>query len=46
LENRQTFVGTCLDIDPLRGLVVQLHDGPIRFFHAADCTIIPCEKVF
>jgi BirA family biotin operon repressor/biotin-[acetyl-CoA-carboxylase] ligase len=46
LENRQTFVGTCLDIDPIRGLVVQLHDGPIRFFHAADCTIIPCEKVF
>lgn len=46
LENRHTFVGTCLDIDPVRGLVVQLHDGPIRFFHAADCTVIPCERIF
>lgn len=40
LENQQEFEGTCLDIDPSKGLLVQLNRGPIRFFHAANCTVI------
>jgi BirA family biotin operon repressor/biotin-[acetyl-CoA-carboxylase] ligase len=41
LENQQEFSGTCIDIDPAKGLVVQLNRGPVRFFHAANCTVIP-----
>ncbi|MEJ5260177.1 MAG: biotin--[acetyl-CoA-carboxylase] ligase [Anaerohalosphaeraceae bacterium] len=41
LENQQEFCGTCLDIDPAQGLLVQLNHGPVRFFHAANCTVIP-----
>jgi biotin-(acetyl-CoA carboxylase) ligase len=41
LENQQEFSGTCIDIDPAKGLVVQLNHGPIRFFRAANCTVIP-----
>ncbi|HOK66637.1 MAG TPA: biotin--[acetyl-CoA-carboxylase] ligase [Anaerohalosphaeraceae bacterium] len=43
LENQREFCGTCLDIDPAKGLLVQLHHGPVRFFHAANCTVIPFE---
>ncbi len=43
LENQREFCGTCLDIDPAEGLLVQLNHGPVRFFHAAGCTVIPFE---
>lgn len=46
LENQQVFTGTCLDIDPVRGLLVHLHGGPVRFFHAANCTVIPFETAW
>jgi BirA family biotin operon repressor/biotin-[acetyl-CoA-carboxylase] ligase len=45
LEEQQEFCGTCLDIDPTQGLLVQLHHGPVRFFQAANCTVIPFETV-
>lgn len=45
LENQQEFCGTCLDIDPVKGLLVQLNHGPVRFFRAANCTVIPFETV-
>lgn len=44
LENQQEFRGTCLDIDPAKGLLVQLNRGPIRFFHAANCMVIPSSS--
>jgi len=43
LENQREFCGTCLDIDPVQGLLVQLNHGRVRFFHAAICTVIPFE---
>lgn len=43
LENQREFCGTCLDIDPIKGLLVQLNHGPVRFFRAANSTIIPFE---
>lgn len=44
LENQQECEGTCLDIDPAKGLVVQLNHGPIRLFHAANCTVLSSDS--
>ena len=34
------YRGTCLDIDPLEGLIVQLDRGPIQLFTASQTTVI------
>jgi BirA family biotin operon repressor/biotin-[acetyl-CoA-carboxylase] ligase len=39
-QGHQAYHGTCLGIDPLEGLIVQLDGGPIRFFTAAATSVI------
>ncbi len=42
LEHRgRTFSGSVLDLDPTAALVVQLDEGGVRAFNAADTTILP-----
>lgn len=40
-QGKQHFHGTCLGVDPAEGLIVQLDDGPIRLFAAAQTSILP-----
>jgi len=42
IHNRRKFSGTCIGIDPEKGLIVQLDSGSVRFFDAAHTTI---EKI-
>lgn len=39
----KTYRGTCRGIDPAKGLIVQLDNGPVRFFHAGQTSL--CEDV-
>jgi len=39
LYNRRKFTGTCIGIDPQKGLVLQLDSGGVRMFDAAHTTI-------
>lgn len=37
----RTYRGTCLGVDPAEGLIVQLDNGPVRLFPAAQTSVIP-----
>jgi BirA family biotin operon repressor/biotin-[acetyl-CoA-carboxylase] ligase len=38
-DGRQ-YAGTCIGIDPLEGLIVQIDRGPVKIFSAAQTTIV------
>ena len=37
--NGQEFTGSCVGVDPLKGLILQLDSGAMRFFPASQATI-------
>ncbi len=39
----KVFSGTMLDVDPQHGIVVQLDEGSVRVFEAADTTVVSLE---
>jgi BirA family transcriptional regulator, biotin operon repressor / biotin---[acetyl-CoA-carboxylase] ligase len=39
IYNRRKFAGSCIGIDPEKGLILQLDTGPIRFFDAAHTAV-------
>ena len=39
IYNDKQFTGTCIGIDPQKGLILQLETGAVRFFPAAHTTI-------
>lgn len=38
--NQKTFSGTCIGVDPAKGLILQLDTGGVRMFDAAHTTIV------
>jgi BirA family transcriptional regulator, biotin operon repressor / biotin---[acetyl-CoA-carboxylase] ligase len=40
LFNGRQFTGSCIGIDPQKGLILQLENGGVRFFDAAHSTIV------
>ncbi len=40
IYNEKQFAGTCIGIDPQKGLILQLDTGGVRFFDAAHTTLI------
>ncbi len=38
--DKNRFIGNCIDIDPERGLILQIEGGGVRVFQAAQTTII------
>jgi len=42
--NNQRFSGQCINVDPIRGLMLQLDRGGVRMFDAAHSTIVKFDN--
>lgn len=38
--NKQQFEGNCIGVDPVKGIILQLDNGGVRMFEAAQTTIV------
>jgi BirA family biotin operon repressor/biotin-[acetyl-CoA-carboxylase] ligase len=38
--NKQRFAGNCIGVDPVKGIILQLENGGVRMFEAAQTTIV------